>query len=221
MLQEAGKIHQISKLCKAGEDGRDKTPCPPGILHIATQALSSPRWGNMQSPSLGHRAAMGTQEPPGSALLTSLGWRSHQPPPHALISCLTVTKGFTSPFCSAPRLPSGAGNFSWHQSSLSCHAPHYFSSQPGLCLQTSPCLQVATQLRRCSQPSLRLCVLALWSNVSSPCRGGCHQWVTQPLQAAGTAAPSTAYGCSSGPCGCHCCSQSTPLTCHCPALPGL
>lgn len=82
--------------------------------------------------------------------------------------------------------------------------------------KTSPCLQVATQHRRCSQLSLRLCVLTLWNKVRQSLPG----WLslvsdTAPAGSWDCSPPAQHMGCSSGPCGCHCCSQSTPLTCHC------
>lgn len=95
---KAGKIHQISKLCKASDDGRDKTACPPGTWYITTQALTSSRWGNMQGPS------WDTEQPraprSNQALLCSSPALLGMKVPPTSSSCshfLPCTEGFTSP----------------------------------------------------------------------------------------------------------------------------
>lgn len=71
-----------------------------GYYTLQPRSKQSPRWGDMQCPIPGtHNSNRhpGTTRLCSAHLPLSLGWRSHQLPPHTLFFFLTVTEGFTSP----------------------------------------------------------------------------------------------------------------------------
>lgn len=160
-----------------GNKRQEKTP--------NIQALQSWWWWKRHDCRSSRYLTPGTQNSHGlcSAHLLSWGQRCHQPPPHALISLLEL-KASPLHSCSSPRSPSGAGNFSCHQTSLFSHVssalfltwalPGNQPHQQGRCSQLSLCSHTLEQGKAQSLPG--------WL---SP--GECH---SPPAQ----------------PCGCHCCS---------------